>query len=115
MVVLQGAGAHTFKLLAWLAVLTGCVAVLVTSLSTYLTPLAKRSLEEYLAAQRAASQFDTVNPSVFHVTGQGDRVTYSEGMSEDRRRLDQVFLGEDLETEQQVTVWASSTSVSGRS
>lgn len=106
MVVLQSAGMTTAKLVGWLAI-TGCIAVaLVALLSTLLTPLAKRSLDEYLAAQRAQSQFETVNPSVFNVMEGGGRVTYSEDISDDRRTLDQVFIAQDLNAQREVTVWA---------
>lgn len=106
MVVLQGAGTTTSKLVGWMSITGLLVVAIVALLSTFVTPLAMRSLDQYLAAQRAESQFETVNANVFQKTSGGSSVTYSEDISSDRRTLSDFFLAQDLDTEPVITVWA---------
>ena len=106
MVVLQGAGTSTAKLLGWISVsLLGVVAIVAT-LSWLVTPLSQRVLVDFMAEQRAQSEFETVNPGIFHVYDLGRRVTYSEEMSEDRRVLYEVFLSQQLDDGRTVNIWA---------
>ncbi len=106
MVVLQGAGASTGRILRWLSITLVPIAMLVAFFSWYLTPLSERVLTEFLAEQRAESEFETVSPGTFHIYDSGRRVTYSEAMSEDRRTLLDVFISQRLDDGRQVTVWA---------
>ena len=108
MVVLQGAGAGTAKLLKWLSISVVAVALGVALLSWVLTPLALRTLSDYLIAQQAQTEFETVNPGSFHAYDRGTRVTYSEDMSEDKRNLRDIFLSQRLEDGRQINVWAKS-------
>ena len=106
MVVLQGAGVSTKKLLTWLAVPTGIVVLITAGLSMWGTPSAHRALVGFMAEQRAQSEFETVNPGIFHTYDRGRRVTYSEDMSSDRKTLEQVFLAQRLEDGREALVWA---------
>ena len=119
MVVLQGAGVGTQKLLTWLAVPTGIVVLVTAGLSVWGTPSALRSLETFMAEQRAQSEFETVNPGIFHVYDRGRRVTYSEAMSNDRTTLENVFMSQRLEDGREALVWAETgtqeASVDGQS
>ena len=108
MVVLQGAGASTAKLLRWMATSIGAVVLVVAVLSQVVTPLSQRVLAEFMVEQRAQTEFETVNPGIFHVYDRASRVTYSQSMSEDRRVLYDVFLSQQLEDGRQVNVWAES-------
>lgn len=106
MVVLQGAGVSTAKLLGWVSFCLTLVVALVAVLAWLLTPLSQRVLEDYLAEQRAQSEFEAVNPGSFHTYDRGKRVTYSRAMSEDRTVLYDVFLSQRLEDGHNVNVWA---------
>jgi lipopolysaccharide export system permease protein len=108
MVVLQGAGVGTAKLLRWISVPLVGVVVLVGLLALVLTPLSQRILADYLAEQRAESEFEALNPGTFHVYDHGRRVTYSQAMSDDRRVLYDVFLSHRLNSGVTVNIWAES-------
>lgn len=108
MVVLQGAGVGTKKMLAWLSLPTGLVVTMIGVLSMWGTPAAQRELVDFMAEQRAQSEFETVNPGLFHIYDRGRRVTYSEDMSDDRRTLEQVFMSQRLDDGREAVVWAAS-------
>lgn len=106
MVVLQGAGASTPRVLAWVSVSMIVVVVLVSGFSWWLTPLTQQTLNEFMVEQRATTEFETVNPGIFHVYDRGRRVTYSQEMSGDRQVLHDVFMSERLEDGREVMIWA---------
>ena len=108
MVVLQGAGTSTAKLLGWISVSLLGVVGMVALLSWLLTPLSQRVLVDFMAEQRAQTEFETVNPGIFHVYDLGRRVTYSQEMSEDRRVLYDVFLSQQLDDGRTINIWAES-------
>jgi len=106
MVVLQGAGVSTAKLLSWVSFCLTFVVVLVAVLAWVFTPLSQRVLVDYLAEQRAQSEFEAVNAGTFHTYDRGQRVTYSRDMSDDRTVLYDVFLSQRLADGRNVNVWA---------
>ena len=106
MVVLQGAGASTRVVIGWVALSLTLVVLLVAALAIVLTPLAERELNAFLDRERAQSEFEALNPNRFHVYDRGRRVTYSQGMSDDRRVLYDVFLSQTLEDGRRATIWA---------
>ncbi len=106
MVVLQGAGSSTLQLLRWVSVTLVSVTVFVVLLAWFVTPLSQRELVEFMAEQRAETEFETVNPGTFHIYDRGRRVTYSGEMSDDRRVLMDVFMEQRLEDGRRITVWA---------
>ncbi len=108
MVVLQGAGAGTKKLLSWLSLPMGLVIAAVAILALYATPMTLRELADFMTEQRSQSEFETLNPGTFHVYDRGRRVTYSEAMSADRRVLQQVFMAQRLADGRQALIWAAS-------
>ncbi len=108
MVVLQSAGVSTGKIVGWISLSLFMVVTLVALLAWLLTPLSQRVLVDFWAEQRAQSEFETVNPGVFHTYDYGRRVTYSQEMSSDRRVLYGVFMSQRLENGHQVNIWAES-------
>ncbi len=108
MVVLQGAGTSTVKLLRWISLSLLSVVSVVALLSWQFTPLSERVLADFMAEQRAQTEFETVNPGIFHTYDFGRRVTYSQGMSDDRRVLQGVFIAQQLEDGRQINIWAES-------
>jgi lipopolysaccharide export system permease protein len=108
MVVLQGAGTGTSRLLRWISPTAAAVVAIVALLSWYVTPLAQRSLTDFIAAQRAQSEFETVSPGTFHTYDRGRRVTYSKSISGDRKTLQDVFMVQRMDDGRQVTIWAES-------
>ncbi|MEQ8691571.1 MAG: LPS export ABC transporter permease LptF [Pseudomonadales bacterium] len=108
MVVLQNAGASTARLLGWTSISLLVVVAAVAYLAFYATPNTQRALVDYMAEQRAQTDFETVNAGVFHVYDRGRRVTYSQSMSSDRKVLRDVFMAQRLNDGRQATVWAES-------
>lgn len=106
MVVLHSAGASVARVAGWVSVSLVLVVALVGTLSGWLTPLSQKALSEFMDEQRAQSEFETVNPGIFHIYDRGQRVTYSEAMSADRRELRNVFIAQRLPDGQRVLVWA---------
>ena len=106
MVVLQTAGTSLQRLLLWLSAPLLLVVALVAVLAFVFTPQANLALNEFLAAERAQSEFETVNPGTFHVYDRGRRVTYAQDMSDDRRVLEEVFIAQRLDDGRQVTLWS---------
>ena len=108
MVILQGAGASTATLARWCSAPVLIITLLVGCFSIMVTPMAQRVLVDFLAEQRAQTEFETVNPGIFHIYDKGRRVTYSQEMSSDRRMLYQVFMAERMPDERNATIWAES-------
>lgn len=108
MVVLQGAGASTPRFLGWVGVSLLTVTTLVAVLAWYVTPVSQQALTEFMVEQRAETEFEAVNPGIFHVYDRGKRVTYSQGTSADQRTLEGVFIAEHLADGREVAVWAES-------
>ena len=108
MVVLQGAGTSTQRLLGWVSISLLSVVILVGALAWVFTPMSQRALTDFMQEQRAQTEFEAVNPGTFHIYDLGRRVTYSLDMSEDRKVLRDVFLSQRLEDGRRVNIWAES-------
>ncbi|MEM7097104.1 MAG: LPS export ABC transporter permease LptF [Pseudomonadota bacterium] len=107
MVVLQGAGTSTARLVKWLSTTLVGVTLSVGALAWVLTPIAQQQLAEFMVIQRTQTEFETVNPGTFHIYDRGKRVTYSEDMSDDQRTIFDVFMSQRLDDGRQVTLWAN--------
>lgn len=108
MVVLQGAGASTGTLMRWCSLAVALITLMVGTLSVYVTPASQQVFVDFMAEQRAQTEFETVNPGLFHIYDRGKRVTYSQAMSSDQRMLYQVFMAERMPDGRNATVWAES-------
>jgi len=108
MVVLQTAGLSTVPCSFGVSGSVVIIVGLVAALAWVLTPLSQRVLLDFVTQQRAQSEFETVNPGVFHTYDYGRRVTYSQDISADRRVLYDVFISQRLETGATVNIWAQS-------
>ncbi len=107
MVVLQGAGVSTVRLLGWVSWSLAFIVALVAILAWTITPMAQRALVDFLSEKRADSEFEVLNAGTFHTYDRGQRVTYSGGMSEDRSKLYDVFLSQRMSDGRTATVWAA--------
>jgi lipopolysaccharide export system permease protein len=110
MAVLQGGGIGPARLLGWLAPASITLTVLVALLSLNVTPTSNAELEEFLKDQRANEEFEAVSPGVFRTYQGGNRVSYAEAVSDDRRELEQVFISERRADQANLTVWAQTGS-----
>ena len=106
MVVLVGGGASTLTVLRWLSPAIALMVLAVGCLSLWLTPKSDRDLYHFLEEAHATENFARLNPGVFHTYARGERVTYNEGLDEDQKVLQRVFIAEQRPEQPGVTVWA---------
>jgi lipopolysaccharide export system permease protein len=67
-------------------------AVLIAAVSFYLAPWAERHIGQLKLRAAAESDVSGVVPGQFREFSEGERVVYVEGMSEDRLRMQEIFL-----------------------
>jgi lipopolysaccharide export system permease protein len=94
MVVLSACGLSQNQLLAFTMAPALAVAVVVGSMSLWVSPMGVLATETVLAEQRTRSEFDLVQPGRFQPLSGGDSISYVEGVSDDRQRLQGVFVAE---------------------
>ena len=108
--VLTAGGASPWRMLSWVVSSGLIVAVLAAGLSIFVTPRVNGQFAAFLLEQRLEGEFQGLTPGVFQRFEQGRRVTYAEGVSSDRKRLDRVFIAEQQDDGDTVTMWAQTGS-----
>lgn len=93
MTVLSACGVSERRMLAYTLITSAFVAGLVALFSLYLGPEGVRASESLLAEQRNRTDFETLKPARFHAVDAGG-VTYAESISEDKQRLNHVFMAQ---------------------
>lgn len=97
MVVLSACGFSPGQLVTYTMVPALVIALFVGGMSLWVTPMGVRATETVLAQQRTRSEFDVIQPGRFHALGGGSSsITYVEGVSDNRQRLERVFVAESL-------------------
>ncbi len=94
MIVLSACGLSQRRLVLYTMFSSALVAVVVASFSLYLGPIGVRATEALLAEQRNRTGFETLKPARFHELDQGKGISYAESMSEDKKKLEQVFMAQ---------------------
>lgn len=94
MSVLFACGLSKWQLVGHTMVSALVVMCLVGSMSLYLSPAGFQKVEDILEEQSRKTEFDMLVPGRFHKLRSGDRVTYAEGLSSDKRELNTVFIAE---------------------
>lgn len=110
MAVLQGSGAGTGRLLAWILPSATALAAGVGALSLWITPDRNAALDRFLIKQRAEATFDRLSPGAFNAFGRGQRTLQAESVSDDGQTLGGVFIFEHGEGKPLVTTWADKAS-----
>ncbi len=105
--MLFNGGASVGHLLVWLAPVVLAVAVLVAWLTFSLGPTTAVRLADLTTEQRNRQDFSSITPGVFFIYAKGDRVTYADAISADRKTLLEVFMAERQGQTQAVTVRAA--------
>lgn len=106
MVVLFGGGVNLPRLVGWLAPLVLGLSLLVGWLSFGLGPTSAQALADLTTQQRNRQDFGSITPGVFFSYAKGDRVTYADAVSSDRKTLLEVFMAERQGSVDAVTVRA---------
>lgn len=94
MTVLSACGMSERRMLGYTLVTTSLVAVIVAVFSLYLGPEGVRASENLLAEQRNRTDFETLKPARFHQLDTGRGVSYAESISDDKQRLNGVFIAQ---------------------
>jgi lipopolysaccharide export system permease protein len=94
MTVLSATGMSNRRLLGYSMAPAAVVAALVAWLSLGLAPQGVAEVARILQQQDALTEFDTLVPGRFQAMKDGSRVTYTEGLSDDRAQLAGVFITE---------------------
>ena len=94
MTVLSATGMSNRRLLGYSMAPAAVVAALVAWLSLGLAPQGVAEVAKIFNRQDAMTEFDTLVPGRFQAMKDGSRVTYTEGLSDDRGQLAGVFISE---------------------
>ncbi|WP_263078706.1 LPS export ABC transporter permease LptF [Endozoicomonas sp. Mp262] len=92
MSVLSACGLSQNQLLGLTMIPAVVVMILVGLLSLYIAPMGIQKVETILATQDGLTEFDTMVPGRFQSIDGGSRATYSESLSDDRQKMEKVFI-----------------------
>lgn len=94
MVVLSACGMSQRRLVNITLVSALLVALLVAGFSLWLSPMGARQTELMLDEQRHRSEFDSLQEGRFQSLGRGQAMTYVESVSNNRKKLNHVFVAQ---------------------
>ncbi|ROT98354.1 LPS export ABC transporter permease LptF [Marinobacter sp. R17] len=94
MTVLFACGVSDRQVLAQTMVASLVVMIVVGSMSLYLSPWGMQKVQDIINQQKKATEFELLSPGRFQSLSSGDRVTYVEGLSDDKQKLLGVFIAE---------------------
>lgn len=94
MTVLFACGVSDRQVLKQTLIGSGLVMLAVGAMSLYVSPWGMEQVERIFNEQRKATEFEMLAPGRFQDLSSGDRVTYTEALSDDKRQLQGVFIAE---------------------
>ncbi|HEV2614896.1 MAG TPA: LPS export ABC transporter permease LptF [Gammaproteobacteria bacterium] len=94
MVVLSACGLSPKKLLGMTFIIASFVAIPVFIFTLFINPIVANTRDRLLAEIGATSVLQTLQPGRFQQTNDGARIFYIEKMSDDKNRLENVFVAE---------------------
>ncbi|PAV24534.1 LPS export ABC transporter permease LptF [Tamilnaduibacter salinus] len=94
MSVLFACGVSDRQVLGYTMVTSLVIMVLVGVISLYLAPWGMAKVDRIFDAQKQKTEFELLTPGRFQSLPGGDRVTYTESLSDNKRRLSGVFIAE---------------------
>lgn len=103
MTVLKACGMSERTLVRFTVVISLMVAMLVGFFSLYLGPVGAKASTALIEKQRSRTEFETLKPAHFHKLS-GGGVSYAERVSEDKKRLQKVFLASPGDAERRVSL-----------
>lgn len=83
------------------------VMLVVGGMSLYVSPWGMKQVEQIFNEQRKATEFEMLAPGRFQDFSAGGRVTYTEGLSDDKRELRGVFIAEYGKNGEGVTIFTA--------
>lgn len=111
MTVLFACGVSDRQVLMMTLTASLLVTLVVASMSLYVSPWGMQKVEDIFNQQRQATEFEMLAPGRFQDLASGGRVTYTEGLSDDRRELQGVFIAELREGERGLTIITAESGV----
>lgn len=103
MTVLHACGFSQKRLLGLTLVMSLFVAGVVGWMSLYLSPQGMQKVENIFQEQAKATEFEMLFPGKFQSLKSGDRVTYTESLSDDKRMMFNVFISEGTKDDESLT------------
>ncbi len=94
MSVLYACGVSKNRILATILMVSFFVAVLVGTLSLHLGPAGMQKVQDIFYEQSRLTEFEMLVPGRFQRLRSGERVTYARSLSDDKKKLGQVFIAE---------------------
>lgn len=94
MTVLFACGVSDRQVLKQTLIGSGLVMLAVGAMSLYVSPWGMEQVERIFNEQRKATEFEMLAPGRFQDLSSGERVTYTEALSDDKRQLQGVFIAE---------------------
>lgn len=88
-------GTSENRLLGYTLLIAGFIMLLEAFSSLYLSPWGAQQREKIYALEDKVSKFDLLTPRRFQSYGSDKRVTYAEGISDDKKELQQVFIADE--------------------
>lgn len=94
MTVLTATGFSNVRLLGYTLLPAGFITLLVAFFSLYLSPLGAQKMEDLYRKQASMTEFELLAPGRFQGTSKGSRVTYAEGLSDDKSQMNNIFIAD---------------------
>lgn len=109
MTVLSACGMSERRLVGYTLVCAVFVAAIVALFSMYISPKGVQASEALFAEQRSRTEFETLKPARFHKLSGRDGVSYAQGVSDDKKQLQKVFLAGSGDTDERLSVLTAAT------
>lgn len=94
MTVLSACGMSNRRLVLYTLSMSLVVALLVSSFSLWLSPYGAYKVEYMLQKQAQATEFELLTPGRFQSMEGGDRVSYMESLTDDKKEMQKVFIAD---------------------
>lgn len=94
MTVLTATGFSNGRLLGYTLLPAAFITLMVAFFSLYLSPLGAQKMEDLYSKQSSMTEFELLAPGRFQGTDKGSRVTYTEGLSDDKSQMNNVFIAD---------------------
>lgn len=104
MTVLHACGYGRNRLLAHTMVMACGVSVFVGAMSLFVSPWGMQKVEQLFVEQSKLTEFEMLFPGKFQKLKSGDRVTYAKSLSDDKRKMFDVFISEEPDGKQGINL-----------
>jgi len=107
MTVLTACGLSKWQLIKLTVFPALLVLFIVGAMSLYVSPWGMQKVEDIFRDQTKITEFEMILPGRFEVFRSGERVTYAEGLSDDKREMQTVFIALKDNAEDSIAVFLS--------